>query len=601
MRNKAAEMKKHILLVDDEYIIALNEAELLKKHDFDVTVVSDGESAVDEIREKTYDLILMDIDLGPGRMNGVDTAGIILEISDLPIVFVTNHGEKEAVDMVKGITRYGYVLKDSGEFVLVESVHMALQLFEAHTWTRHRERQLLENSTFLQGIFDSIQDGISILNPDLTIRAANKVMKSWYGDNLPLEGKKCFACYHNSDRACDPCPSLRCLETGTTEAKVAPGLPGSGISWVELYSYPMRDPSTAEITGIIEFVRNITDRVRTQEELRQNQKLFTDIVENIPSMIFMKDAKDLTFYLVNAAAEELMGRPREELLGKEDYELFPRHEADFFRARDTEVITSGNKIIIPEEEISTPEGIRYVYTKKVPLYDDEGNARFMLGISEDITRRKSAEERVQSLLAEKELLLKEVHHRIKNNMNTIASMLSLQQMSVSDRTAARALEEAQGRIGLMSRIYEKLFRSADFESLDIKPFMEELIYEIKESYSGTRSITLDIDIDEFSLSSKEAFPLGIIINELLTNAFKYAFEKGKSGKIEVRMRKSQPDTLEVSIADNGRGVPEDILDGTSYGFGLTLIDAYTQQLDGEYRIENDGGTRVVLRMKVESI
>ena len=592
-------MKKHILLVEDESIIALDEAELLKKHGFDVTTVPDGESALEAVRADNFDLVLMDIDLGPGRMTGVAAAKSILQFIDIPIVFLTSHGEKATVETVKGITRYGYVLKDSGEFVLIESVHMALRLFEAHARARRRERQLLENSSFMQGIFDSVQDGISILNPDLTIRAANRVMKSWHEHNLPLEGKKCFACYHNYERACDPCPSVRCMETGTTESEIVPGLPGSGISRVELFSHPMRDPATGEITGIIEFVRDITERSRAEEELKRSRELFTGIVENIPSMIFMKDAKDLTFCLVNAAAEELMGRPREELLGKDDYDIFPRHEADFFRSKDTEVVESGRKLIIPEEELSTPEGIRYVYTKKVPLFDDEGNPRFMLGISEDITRRKSAEEKVLSLLEEKDLLLKEVHHRIKNNMNTIISMLSLQELSISDAAAAEALKEAKGRIGLMSSIYEKLFRSADFETLDIKPFIEELVYDIKESHAGSDTIAVKTDIDEISLGSRQAFPLGIIINELLTNAFKYAFENGEAGTIEVYVKSYPQNKLEVTVADTGRGVPEGILDGSAYGFGLTLIDAYAQQLDGDLLIENDGGTRINLTMELE--
>ncbi|MBN2706265.1 MAG: cache domain-containing protein, partial [Deltaproteobacteria bacterium] len=133
--------------------------------------------------------------------------------------------------------------------------------------------KLRENEQFLNSIFESIQDGVSILDPDLTIRHVNGVMRQRYADRLPLTGKKCFNCYQGKTEACDPCPALRCLTTGTTEIEVIPGQPGSAVKWIESYSYPIKNSDTGEITGIVEFFRDITARRQTEEELRKMDRL----------------------------------------------------------------------------------------------------------------------------------------------------------------------------------------------------------------------------------------------------------------------------------------------------------------------------------------
>ena len=135
------------------------------------------------------------------------------------------------------------------------------------------EEDLQQSERLLTNLFDSIQDGISVLNPDLTIVHVNQVMNQWYSKNLPLEGKKCYECYHNADKPCDPCPTLRCFESGKTEWNVVPGLAGSSIKWIELFSHPIKNKESGEITGVVEFVRDITEIKRTKAQLQQAQKM----------------------------------------------------------------------------------------------------------------------------------------------------------------------------------------------------------------------------------------------------------------------------------------------------------------------------------------
>ena len=133
----------------------------------------------------------------------------------------------------------------------------------------HAQKELEQSKHFLDNVLESIQDGISVLDTELNVEHVNNLMKEWYAENTPLEGKKCYQCYHNSDEPCHPCPSLRCLESGETEMDIIPGLPGSEVEHIELYSYPIKDPRTGKVSGVVEFVRDITERVQAEKALEQ--------------------------------------------------------------------------------------------------------------------------------------------------------------------------------------------------------------------------------------------------------------------------------------------------------------------------------------------
>ena len=136
------------------------------------------------------------------------------------------------------------------------------------------EEELRKSEYFLSDVFESIQDGISILNSDLNIIRVNDVMNQWYPEKLPLVGKKCYECYQGRDEPCQPCPTLRCFESGKTERDIVPGLPGSPVEWIELYSFPMKDRQTGEVTGVVEFVRDITENKKAEEDIRKlNEEL----------------------------------------------------------------------------------------------------------------------------------------------------------------------------------------------------------------------------------------------------------------------------------------------------------------------------------------
>lgn len=199
----------------------------------------------------------------------------------------------------------------------------------------------------------------------------------------------------------------------------------------------------------------------------------------------------------------------------------------------------------------------------------------------------------KKLLFEKELILKEVHHRMKNNMNTIQSLLSLQAGYLHEASSISALKDAQQRVQSMGILYDKLYQTAVFNEISVAQYLPDLIDEIIQNFPNAKFISINKNIDDFILDTKILQPLGIIINELLTNIMKYAFIGRKDGIITVSVTIKNNRVL-LMISDNGNGMDESVNFENSTGFGLVLVNALTQQLRGTIRIERETGTRIVL-------
>ncbi|HPS85577.1 MAG TPA: PAS domain S-box protein [Spirochaetota bacterium] len=221
----------------------------------------------------------------------------------------------------------------------------------------------------------------------------------------------------------------------------------------------------------------------------------------------------------------------------------------------------------------------------------------MLTVFNDITERKCDEEKIKNLLEEKELLLKEVHHRIKNNMYTINSLLTLQAETMKDSSAIAALEDAQSRVQSMLVLYDKLYRSDDFRDLSLKEYLPSLIDEISANFIMIEQVKIEKHIQDFNVDAKTLFPLGIIVNEIITNAMKYAFTGRDRGLIAV-FASMNDNHVVISIADDGNGIPETVDIEHSTGFGLSLISMLTQQIGGSVRIERMNGTKFIIEFDV---
>jgi PAS domain S-box-containing protein len=233
---------------------------------------------------------------------------------------------------------------------------------------------------------------------------------------------------------------------------------------------------------------------------------------------------------------------------------------------------------------------------KIMERDDRGNPVRLCGTHADLDEEKKAEERIRSLLAEKELILKEVHHRIKNNMNTMRDLLLLQAGNAKDDYARSALEDAEKRLMSMSLLYEKLYHYSDYSEVSITDYLPILIDEIVAGFPNNAIVETEKRFQDFKLDARRMQALGILVNELLTNIMKYAFAEREHGRIRVGAM-LENDTVIVTVQDDGSGLPEAVSFDDSPGFGLQLVRALTEQLDGRIRVERGSGTKVVLEFK----
>ncbi|HOT44305.1 MAG TPA: sensor histidine kinase [Spirochaetota bacterium] len=217
----------------------------------------------------------------------------------------------------------------------------------------------------------------------------------------------------------------------------------------------------------------------------------------------------------------------------------------------------------------------------------------------DITERKCAEERIRALLAEKELLLREVNHRLKNNMNTMISLLSLQAGTLNEQATINALLKARGRIQSMSVLYDTLYQTENVGEMSIEHYLTPLVERIVPLFPISTAVTIDMRIENFPVKVKTLLPLGIIANELVTNAMKYAFTGREKGTITVSALKEGSHAAMV-IEDDGIGIPETVNPEQPTGFGLKLVGILVKQIGGAIMTGRPGGARFMITFPLPS-
>lgn len=343
-----------------------------------------------------------------------------------------------------------------------------------------------------------------------------------------------------------------------------------------------------KISGTISFGMDITERRKVEKDLAENERLLRKIAENYPHSYISIIEKDLTVGFTSGQEFKKQGLDPSAFIGLPLEEVFGEHAP---------VIKEHYLKTFAGEEISFELfiGGQYQHYKTVPLYDTNGGIPRILTVVENITERKIAEEKLKASLREKELLLKEVHHRVKNNMAVIASMMNLQAASFPDPQVQALLKNTHQRIRSMALVHERLYKAGDLAHIDFSHYLPALV---KQIFQGTRlneeNIILTIDARNILLEVDKAIPLGLIVNELVTNAFKYAFPNDRKGTLDIRLSETGGDYI-MWVSDNGIGIPEDIDTQDISSFGLYMVDLLCKQLTGQMEIHRDGGTSFQIR------
>ncbi len=359
------------------------------------------------------------------------------------------------------------------------------------------------------------------------------------------------------------------------------------------------------LTGITE-KKHDEDLLReSKAKTRSAYHVLRTLVQVIPDMIWLKDHNGI--YLdCNPVFESFFGASRENIIGKTDYDFVDKELADFFRANDYKAMKSVTPCSNEERLTFASDGHRVLFeTLKTPMFDVDGKLIGVLGIARDITRRKKVEEELQASLEEKDVLLREVHHRVKNNLAAIVGLFNLQRQAMKNPQVQVIMAELSSRVRAMSLVHEKLYRSKSLSKIDFQDYLQSLISHLRTSF-GSRGICCEILAQGVEIPLDLAVPCGMIINELVTNALKYAFPKDtrqtadQDEHIWVVMSHDKGN-FSLAVEDNGVGLQPGFDLQKVSTLGLVLVRMLGEhQLGGRFEVDQSGGTRFSLTFSLRN-
>ena len=699
-------MSKKILLVEDEALIAMTEAQMLQKHGFEVDTVYTGEQAVEKVdADPAIELILMDIDLGAG-IDGTQAAEQILEQYDLPIVFLSSHTEPEVVQKTEGITSYGYIVKNSGETVLLASIKMAFRLYEAQLELKRQKKGLWITlnsigdaviSTDVKGRVirmnpvaerlcgwqlenargRSLEEVFHIVNADTLRRVSNPVARALESgevvglanhtmliardgaeyqiadsaapirdDNGVISGVvlvfrdvtaeyqqrqellrtkdeldgmlqllpegfvrvdaagriiyaneaagRILGLHENSvtghyysdrtfrqiDAAGEPFPVEELpLAVTLRENRGVQGVvhgivaPDGETRWLSVNTASLEE-------GAIASFRDITEQMKNADRLSASEKQYRDLAESVGAVLWEYDILSDRWTYVAPQVRDLLGYEPQEWF---DLQFW----ADRLHPEDRNWAT---EYCMECTRQGKNHQFEYRFQKKsgdiVWLRDDvtvetsEGKPIKIRGFMIDISNRKQAELELQKALEEKQLLMQELNHRIKNNLSMVNSLIGLK-----DEESESDLSDIMHQIEAVRLIHEKLYRSESISSIRVQGYFQELLEMVFASFSS-RPVEILNRTDDIQVPTNLAVILGLMVNEIATNALKYGFDDGEKPVFRVEMTaENAANRYVLTLSNTGRPFPEHKGLENSGTLGLQLISTLVDQLDGEIELQ----------------
>ena len=315
--------------------------------------------------------------------------------------------------------------------------------------------------------------------------------------------------------------------------------------------------------------------------LRASEARFYSFMNHSPALAFIKDRDGRILYM-NNTCEQVWTLNLSHCEGKLDHELWPAAEAARLRAGDLSVLKSGNPSHTVEELCLAGGDIRHLLSYRFPFNDATGS-RILGGISIDITEQIRTERALAAALAVQETLVKEVHHRVKNNLQIISSLLNMQ-AELCEPEQQAVLRDSQLRVQSMALIHDRLCGNNDLEHVDFREYVETLARELFAAHGvGSDRVRLRLALDPLSLDLNQAIPCGLILNELVSNALKYAFPSARTGEILIELHCDEQDRVTLRVADDGVGMPPGAARKKSLGLGI--VDVLTRQLGGTLKRE----------------
>jgi PAS domain S-box-containing protein len=492
---------------------------------------------------------------------------------------------------VSGTTKI--VLWNSAFLYDAEGVTISSTIAQGQDITERKvaEETTTKTASLLNAALDSTADGILVVDTAGTITSYNKTFCSIWG--IPE---------HILDAA----------EEKTALAYMTPLITDSRefiTRLNELYSNPEREsydtvsltdgriferyskPQKIEknLVGRVWSYRDITERKQAEEALRESLEKFRIIATNTPDHILVQD-KDLRYTQV---INPQLGLTEADMVGHTDNDILLVEDAHNLTQIKRRVLESGSAVYM-EMPLSNTRGERnYFAGSYVPKRNADGEIDGIIGYFRNVTETKQANEKIVAALAEKEILIREIHHRVKNNLQIISGLLDMTRMRTQDPATSGILTDMMMKIKTMAQIHTRLYESKQFDKISMGGQIRDQVADLSSIYANSGpEITCQVDVEEFPLSVDQAIPCALVVNEALSNAFKHAFRGRRGGTIGIFARQ-EGETIHISIQDDGIGIPQDVDINRATSLGLKLIRSLVLQLRGTLTIESTSrGSRV---------
>lgn len=344
-----------------------------------------------------------------------------------------------------------------------------------------------------------------------------------------------------------------------------------------------------EIDGekrILGFGVDISELKEAQEKIDANRQLLQAIIDQSKSLIFIKDEEG-RFRFVNKEFLSFFDLSADDVIGQRDLDIMYEEDARPMQQSDKKVREEKGPLEL-EEHVQLDGQTHTFLTTKVLLQDIPGFENHVFGLSRDITQRKQMEQQLKKSAKEKEVLLSEIHHRVKNNLAIISGFLDLQAMETDDMRLRDNLKDSQSRILSIASTHEPLYEEQDFSTISFDSNIKKLTQQIADTLSP--EVTFRFTMDSVELNINQAIPCSLIINEVVTNAIKHAYDDQEEAVIDITLREEEG-TILLSVRDYGKGIPENVDLENTRSLGLKLIHVLKEQLDAKLTINSKEGTR----------
>ena len=473
-----------------------------------------------------------------------------------------------------------------------------------------RTNQLKDSEQQYRTTIDSMGDAIHVIDEDFKIVLFNHKFYSWnkeLGLDTDVIGKSIFEVFsfvkENVRKEYE-----EVFYSGKVKKTVESINLGNKNIVTDTTKIPVFEGD--KVVRVVTIIRDITQQKKAEQELAKTQALLLAALEQSPAGIIVADAPDAKIRLANSVALFIRGKSKKALtdipfqLHPEHWQMYQRN-GKLYKPDDlplTNAVLHGKASKNVTSIIRNEEGEeRYVLSNAAPVRDENGNIIAGVLVFSDISEIRLAGEKIERSLQEKEVLLKEVHHRVKNNLQVIISLLHLQSNYVKDEKSREMFIDSQDRVRSMALVHEKLYQSTDLANVDFGEYIKSLANSLfRVHHINPNKVRLILNVEKIPVIMKTAIPCGLIINELISNSLKYAFPESWHGeqKIEVSLFLSGEDDVELIVRDSGVGLPKNVDFRNAESLGLTLVTSLAEnQLEGSIDKENENGTAFKIKFR----